>query len=994
MPALEFLGRRWHVAADDLPVPSLIGALWHISILVLSCVDLAFTVEQLDTSCPYRSRHIVYLSSHVGCFVVNSMLHTWTLFESVRGTMFQVHRRRRVAPLILAAMFFYGLTIASNGYGTRLIYQQYSAPQCEPLPGRLRLNHYALTETIVVATWVSLSIGFLAMVITLNLFSTYRAASSPWLLRFQLYRMVCFCCLRSCGGDPEGEGSASGGRDSSTTGRNFSPVVMIANIFTHIFDGVDMVLTDYTAAFALLGVLHRHRKPALAYANARPPAWLSPASGSGSAAPAIPAGSWRAANGGPDLILQPPAVVQLAASSQSDGGRSDAAKPTHRHESAGPQQPGAAAAAGHHVVLELGPVVSEPAGLEQVATTITTAGPANTIAAAAAAAAPDAVVDGSCPAASFTTTSAPSSAAEVTAGVPAARCPAINGAETTSAASAVCPNGGCGELLPGCVGSVGEAARRAQVTRRDDDDDDDGRVGSCPLQEWGSGDLNPPNASLEVMEEALYYMRFATAVYGWKMFLWMNRLHVHNCCRLCWGRSCGCCRQSSYFIRPLGPDYGPSEGCCSASKLLEREAITQLTEVPDDDILYVCYQNRVGGLLPYYIALDRQRHSVVVGVRGSLSLSDMVTDLLCEPAEYDVPGVPSTDGTGRRVLWAHRGMLQSTRAILSDIREQGVLRAVVATWPEDEAAQQQLLRQLPSERARAVAQRLRGACSGYRLVITGHSLGAGVTGLLGPLLHREFPNLRCWAFAPPGGLMSPKAAELTHGFCISVTHAKDMIPRLGVQTMEALVQQLVWVSVHSRLNKLSVMGRLILLRERPSLEQVFLGEGQELKRELQVVTDKHHDRLKDTPRCKVAQQFDGARDFVPPGHMLYVERRKPQDVEPPCCSCNVCLLDGSARNASYVCRWIQVKDLMQAGLVVSRSMFLDHLPDNTMSAMQAAVLQMRGDASPPSLSGFGGWRSGGGGHSGNGSKRAKAPAVALTVLPAAGPDAAVQTGPV
>ena len=27
-----------------------------------------------------------------------------------------------------------------------------------------------------------------------------------------------------------------------------------------------------------------------------------------------------------------------------------------------------------------------------------------------------------------------------------------------------------------------------------------------------------------MVQEALHYMRFATAVYGWQMFLWLNRL--------------------------------------------------------------------------------------------------------------------------------------------------------------------------------------------------------------------------------------------------------------------------------------------------------------------------------------------------------------------------------------------------------------------------------------------------------------------------------------
>ena len=42
---------------------------------------------------------------------------------------------------------------------------------------------------------------------------------------------------------------------------------------------------------------------------------------------------------------------------------------------------------------------------------------------------------------------------------------------------------------------------------------------------------------------------------------------------------------------------------------------------------------------------------------------------------------------------------------------------------------------------------------GYRLVITGHSLGAGVASLLAVLLKPQYPHLICYAFSPPGGLM-------------------------------------------------------------------------------------------------------------------------------------------------------------------------------------------------------------------------------------------------
>lgn len=40
--------------------------------------------------------------------------------------------------------------------------------------------------------------------------------------------------------------------------------------------------------------------------------------------------------------------------------------------------------------------------------------------------------------------------------------------------------------------------------------------------------------------------------------------------------------------------------------------------------------------------------------------------------------------------------------------------------------------------------------SAARVVVTGHSLGSGVAALLTLLLRVEWPDIRCWALAPPG----------------------------------------------------------------------------------------------------------------------------------------------------------------------------------------------------------------------------------------------------
>jgi sn1-specific diacylglycerol lipase len=64
------------------------------------------------------------------------------------------------------------------------------------------------------------------------------------------------------------------------------------------------------------------------------------------------------------------------------------------------------------------------------------------------------------------------------------------------------------------------------------------------------------------------------------------------------------------------------------------------------------------------------------------------------------------------------------------------------------------------------------------MVVTGHSLGAAVATLLGMQLRERFTDLQCWAFNPPGGLLSWELAQIAERYCTSVVVGKDVISRL------------------------------------------------------------------------------------------------------------------------------------------------------------------------------------------------------------------------
>ena len=82
-------------------------------------------------------------------------------------------------------------------------------------------------------------------------------------------------------------------------------------------------------------------------------------------------------------------------------------------------------------------------------------------------------------------------------------------------------------------------------------------------------------------------------------------------------------------------------------------------------------------------------------------------------------------------------------------------------------------------------------CRGWRVVTTGHSLGAGVAALVALYLRNFFPGTVAWAFEPPGGLADARLADAAQGCVTSVVLGKDWVPRLTLASFERLFDEMV-----------------------------------------------------------------------------------------------------------------------------------------------------------------------------------------------------------
>ncbi|KAL7533981.1 hypothetical protein ACHAXR_005566 [Thalassiosira sp. AJA248-18] len=183
---------------------------------------------------------------------------------------------------------------------------------------------------------------------------------------------------------------------------------------------------------------------------------------------------------------------------------------------------------------------------------------------------------------------------------------------------------------------------------------------------------------------------------------------------------------------------------------------------------------------PYCIIIDRKWKSIVLSIRGSLTLEDCVVDVLLDPSPLDALGEKyGFSGAGQ---YCHGGVLECTNWLHEDLMRHKILQKL-----------------LLGEHAEF---------SDYTLRIVGHSLGAGIGVILSLMLRNTYPSLRCLCYSPPGGLLTWKLAKECSEFVNSFILDSDIIPRLSVDNMERLRDEVLHLIARVKLSKYEIAQRI------------------------------------------------------------------------------------------------------------------------------------------------------------------------------------------
>lgn len=162
----------------------------------------------------------------------------------------------------------------------------------------------------------------------------------------------------------------------------------------------------------------------------------------------------------------------------------------------------------------------------------------------------------------------------------------------------------------------------------------------------------------------------------------------------------------------------------------------------------------IPGYVSHYVALNAAERTALISVKGTSGLEDFITDVCASSVNYTLP-------YSQVAVSCHEGILLSSQRLIAELEE------IIQEWV------------IPT---------------GYKVILTGHSLGAGVAALVGILLRDRFASLdvKVWAFASPP-IIDHDGALDCQSYVTTIVNNFDIIPRASLSNVVVLLEFLKYV---------------------------------------------------------------------------------------------------------------------------------------------------------------------------------------------------------
>lgn len=374
-----------------------------------------------------------------------------------------------------------------------------------------------------------------------------------------------------------------------------------------------------------------------------------------------------------------------------------------------------------------------------------------------------------------------------------------------------------------------------------------------------------------LFKNVVHYAHYAVAAYGWPVYL-LTDLKCGCCSLMNSMRCCYACREQNRAFGPVLED-----NCCQCNFSAIQQTLGDFFQ--NVDIVYTSFVDELY-VSPFFVAIDHEKKSVIISIRGTLSLQNILTDFTVEPEK-----IPCRQGEGFTEWFAHKGMLRTALSVKDVLDNKGILTEAFNKCPENER-------------------------DNYKLIVVGHSLGAGAASVLAFLLREKYPNLFCYAFSPPGATLSYDATKYAENFTLSVVVGKDMIARLSLNNLKELRDRVMFVVSRTRTPKWKIIRGCVLRATMCCCCGRRQGDPLQ-ETDMEYVEKKFND---------FTRQSSNTPDFYPPGKILHLAKVK--SVKGPCLN----------KQKVFEPFWSSSEDFNE--ILISSLMWADHMPDFVLQVLK------------------------------------------------------------